>query len=144
MVKNRKGQKLAVIVDKPVGKASGLAFVMHGLGGFKEQVQIEMYAKTYYEKGFIAVRFDTANTIGESEGSYEDANITNYYEDLEDVIAWANAQEWYKESFLLMGSSLGGICIGLYAQRHPEKVRALAPACSVISGVLIRSTEDPN
>lgn len=35
-IKNRKGQNVLVIVDESKNQ-EGLAFVMHGLGGFKEQ-----------------------------------------------------------------------------------------------------------
>lgn len=38
-IKNRKGQKIAVVVEK-LEEQKGLAFVMHGLGGFKEQPHI--------------------------------------------------------------------------------------------------------
>jgi pimeloyl-ACP methyl ester carboxylesterase len=134
-IKNRKGQKVAVI-EEETKNAKGLAFVMHGLGGFKEQPHVATFAKAFLEKGFTAVRFDTTNSIGESDGKYEDATTTNYYEDLEDVIEWAGKQKWYKEPFWLVGHSLGGICTALYAQKYPNKVEALAPISTVVSGKL--------
>lgn len=109
---------------------------MHGLGGFKEQDHIATFAEAFKEKGFTVVRFDTTNTFGESDGKYEDATITNYYEDLEDVIRWSKIQKWYQEPFALVGHSLGGICSALYAENHPEKVLALAPISTVVSGQL--------
>lgn len=114
----------------------GLAFVMHGLGGFKESPQTRAVADVLHESNYTVVTFDTTNTFGESEGRYEEATTTNYYEDLEDVIAWAATQSWYKEPFVLAGHSLGGLCTALYAQRHPEKVKALAPLGTVVSGKL--------
>ena len=36
LIQNRKGQKIAVLLEKSLDQ-KGLAFVMHGLGGFKEQ-----------------------------------------------------------------------------------------------------------
>ena len=59
---------------------------MHGLGGFKEQKHIQTFADAFLENNFTVVLFDTTHTYGESEGKYEDATTTNYYEDLEDVI----------------------------------------------------------
>lgn len=139
-IQNRKGQKVAVIVEEnPTHK--GLAFVMHGLGGFKEQPHIEMFAKIFFEKGFTIVRFDTTNTLGESDGTYEDATTTNYYEDLEDVIQWAKGQSWYQEPFALAGHSLGGISTALFAEKYPEKVLALAPISTAISGPLMLEAE---
>jgi pimeloyl-ACP methyl ester carboxylesterase len=134
-IKNRKGQKIVVLVERAEPQR-GLAFVMHGLGGFKEQPHIQAIADTFRENGYTAVRFDTTNTLGESDGQYEDATTTNYYEDLEDVIAWTSSQPWYREPFCLAGHSLGGICTALYAERHPEKVKALAPISTVVSGKL--------
>ncbi len=132
-IKNRKREKISVIVEE-TENAKGLVFVMHGLGGFKEQPHIEIFAKAFLEKGFTVMRFDTTNSIGESDGKYEDATTTNYYEDLEDVIVWSSKQEWYQEPSWLVGHSLGGICISLYAQKYPEKVKTIAPISTVVSG----------
>lgn len=134
-IKNRKGQKLSVLIEE-VENSKGLAFVMHGLGGSKEQTHIQTFAESFLEEGFNVIRFDTTNSYNESEGEYENATVTNYYEDLEDVIKWAKTQSCYSEPFYLCGHSLGGICISLYAQKNPEEVKALAPISTVISGKL--------
>jgi alpha-beta hydrolase superfamily lysophospholipase len=134
-IRNRKNQKIAIILEKTKNQ-KGLAFVMHGLGGFKEQPHVKIFADAFIESGFTVVRFDTTNTIGESEGNYEDATITNYYDDLEDVIKWAASQEWYQEPFFLTGHSLGGICVAEYAENYPDKVKAVAPISTVVSGKL--------
>lgn len=134
-IKNRKNQNIVVLVE-PAEKQKGLAFVMHGLGGFKEQPQIETFAKAFRDNGYTVVRFDTTNTFGESDGKYEDATITNYYEDLEDVIAWAKGQAWYEAPFCLAGHSLGGFCVAYYAVNHKGIVKAVAPISPFISGEL--------
>lgn len=134
-IQNRKGQRVAVVVDV-AQQQKGVAFVMHGLGGFMAQPHIQEMGRAFYEQGFTTVLFDTTNTFGESDGSYEDATTTNYYEDLEDVIEWAKDQPWGTAPFVLSGHSLGGICSIVYAERHPDAVRALAPISPVISGAL--------
>jgi pimeloyl-ACP methyl ester carboxylesterase len=140
-IKNRKGQKVVVLVEQRE-HPQGLAFIMHGLSGFKEEPHIELYAKTFLANGYTAVRFDATNTFGESDGNYEDATVTNYYEDLEDVIAWAKSQPWYREPFCLIGHSLGALSVALYAEKYPERVKALAPTSTVVSGVLsMKSTK---
>ena len=139
-IKNRRGQKIAVLVERPEN-LKGLAFVMHGLGGFKEQPHIQAFAEAFLENGYTVVRFDTTNTFGESEGNYEDATTTNYYEDLEDVIEWAKSQEWYQEPFCLAGHSLGSFSIAFYGENHPGRVRALAPISTMISGELSTETK---
>jgi pimeloyl-ACP methyl ester carboxylesterase len=134
-IKNRKKQKIVLLVDVSPNQ-NGLAFVMHGLGGFKEQAHIKAFADVFKEEGFTVIRFDTTNTLGlgESEGKYEDATTTNYYEDLEDVIKLVKNKSWYQEPFWLAGHSLGGISIVLFAEKYPQKVKALAPISTVVSG----------
>lgn len=134
-IKNRKGQKISVIIEES-NESKGLVFVMHGLGGNKEQPHIKVIAKVFEKNKYTVVRFDTTNTFGESEGNYEDATITNYYEDLEDVINWSKTQTWYKEPFILAGHSLGSICAALYAENYSDKIKALAPLSTVVSGRL--------
>lgn len=139
-IQNRKEQKVAVIIEE-VKPQNGLAFVMHGLGGFKEQPHIKTIAEAFKQNGYSVIRFDTTNTLGESDGSYEEATTTNYYEDLEDVIKWSSDQEWYQEPFILAGHSLGGISVALFAENYPEKVKAVAPISTVVSGQLSVKTQ---
>lgn len=135
-IKNRKEQKLSVIVELAQNPA-GLAFVMHGNGGSKDEPHIQAFVEAFKAKDFNVVRFDTANSFGESEGNYEDATITNYYEDLEDVIGWAKTQAWYQAPFVLCGHSVGGMCVASYAEKFPNQVKALAPISSVVSSRFI-------
>jgi len=134
-IQNKKKQNIAVILEKAENQ-KGLAFVMHGFSGFKEQPHIETFANAFKEKEFTVIRFDTTNTLGESDGDLIDATLTNYYEDLQDVIKWAETQNWYQEPFVLAGHSLGGISSALFAEKNPEKVKALAPISTVVSGLL--------
>ena len=103
-IKNRKNQNVVIIVEENKN-SNNLAFIAHELSGCKEQPHIETYADAFKEKGFTVIRFDTTNTFGESDGDYADATVTNYYEDLEDVIEWAKDKEWYREPFWLAGHS---------------------------------------
>ena len=139
-IKNRDGKKIIVLVEQNP-KQKGLAFVMHGLSGNKEQPHIEIMIEAFKDKGYTVVSFDTTNTFDESEGNFEDATITNYYEDLEDVVSWSKDQEWYEEPFAMAGHSLGGICILLLAEKYPEKIKSLAPISTVVSGKLSFETK---
>lgn len=139
-INNRKGQRIVVLLEK-ADNTKGLAFVMHGLSGNKEQPHIITFAHAFREKGYTVVRFDTTNTFGESDGKYEDATVTNYLTDLEDVITWAKTQPWYIEPFCLAGHSLGGIAITLYAEKHPNEIKGLAPTSTVVSGMLSKQAE---
>ena len=135
IIKNRKNQNIIVELEKSENQ-TGLVFIEHGLSASKDKAHIIAYAEVFKSKNFTVVRFDTTNTFGESDGSYADATVTNYYEDLEDVIKWASQEGWYEEPFWLVGHSLGAISSALYAEKYPDKVKALAPTSSVISGEL--------
>lgn len=141
-IKNRKNQNIAVIIEK-ADNPKGLAFVMHGLGDSKDSDHSKSFARCFLDNNYSVVRFDTTNTFGESDGAFEDANITNYYEDLEDVINWSKKQAFYIEPFVLCGHSLGAICSGFYAENHPREIKALAPFSSVVNATLSRQTYSP-
>lgn len=136
---NRANKRICVVVEK-TPKPKGLAFVMHGLGGYKDQAHIRTICKAFLAAGYTVVSFDTTNTFGESDGNYEDATVTNYYADLEDVIAWAKTQSWFTKPFVLAGHSLGGLCTALYAEKRPDTVKGLAPISTVVSGALSLET----
>ena len=133
-IKNRKGQKVCVFVEQPAGKPKGLAIVMHGRSGGKDEPHIATFARAFLNNAYTVIRFDTTNTFGESEGKFEDVTLTGFYEDLEDVISWSKMQAWYQSPFCLAGHSLGAIAVALYAEKHPEEVKALAPISTVVSG----------
>ncbi len=139
-INNRKGQRIAVLTEEAPNQ-KGLAFVMHGLGSNKDAAHIKTIAQAFLDNGYTVVRFDTTNTYGESDGDYADATTTNYYEDFEDVLSWAKTQQWYQEPFCLAGHSLGALCMGLYAEKYPEKVKAFIPISAAVSGKL--STQAP-
>ncbi len=135
---NRKGLKIIALVEIPT-TPKGTAVVMHGLGGFKEQVHIQTFVEAFKVGGYTTVNFDTTNSIGESDGKFEDATLTNYYQDLEDVIAWVEKQSWFVKPLILSGHSLGGFSVAYYAENHPSEVYAIAPISPFVSGKL--STE---
>ncbi len=133
------GRNIAVLLDV-VKNASELVFIMPGLKGYKEEPYMETYAQAFIEKGITAVRFDTSNGLGETDGNFEDTTVTQYYKDLEDVIAWAKTQPWYKEPFYLLGHSLGSITTMLYAAKQPHKIKGIVPTSCVVSGELTTKT----
>lgn len=140
-IKNRKGQKIALVLEQPEGQArGGLGFILHGHCSVKEVSRVRVMAEVFVDNDIIAVSFDATNSIGESDGQPEKGTATGYYEDLEDVIKWASNQAWYQEPFHLAGASLGGLCVLLYAESFPNKVKALAPIVTSISGELTMET----
>ena len=131
-IENRQGQKIVVQIENETGKA-GLVFIVHGLSGNKEQLHIQVYAESFIENDYVVVLWDSTNTLGESDGKLEDATLTNYFLDMEDVVEWSESQDWYSEPFVVAGHSLGGACNILYATKYPDKVKALAPTSAFLS-----------
>src|SRR5688500_16133146 len=114
-IQNRDNKKLCVVVEG-LEHPDKLAFVAHGLSGNKDELHIRAIVEAVLESNYVVVSFDAAHTFGESEGEYEDATQTNYYEDLQDVILWASKQDWYLEPFVIGGQSFGGGTSIMYAQ----------------------------
>jgi len=139
--KNRNQLNIVIEVDR-IKNQKGLAFIVHGLGGFKEQHQMEAMKKAFLDNEFTVVRYDSSNAFGESGGNLENATMTQYYHDLEDVITWSKSQEWYQEPFVLTGHSVGGFCVTLYTLNYPKKVKAVAPISPVVSGELFSKTKE--
>lgn len=136
-ITNRDGNEVCVTVENKDSNEPKLAFVMHGLSGRKEEPHLRGMTQVLKDNDYTVVTWDAVHTFGESKGgNYEDATITNYYADLEDVISWASEQKWYVEPFVLVGHSLGGISTALYAEKYPERVKALAPISTVVNGEL--------
>lgn len=138
-IKNRHGLNIAVCVEIP-DNPKGLAFIVHGFRGFKEQAHIAAMADVTLDAHLVTVRFDCTNALGESDGSVSDATCTSCIADLEDVIAWAKTQDWYQAPFMLAGHSMGGIALLEYCKDHPRNVLAIAPVATCISGTLLYET----
>lgn len=139
-IQNGRGEKLSVLVDIPTNP-TGLAFIAHGLAGTKEQPHIIAFGQALNETSNITVRWDARHTQGESEGSLIDATLTNYLDDFESVVNWAQTQPWYVEPFIVCGHSLGAACALLFALKYPEKVKALIPTSSFVSGKAFEETK---
>jgi pimeloyl-ACP methyl ester carboxylesterase len=132
-IKNRYGLKIVGelhIPENPIG----LAFIEHGLGGFKEQVSIVATVDTLVKNNYIVISFDATNSVGESDGKYEDATTQLHYEDLIDVINWTKGESWYKEPFILVGSSLGGYSVVRYSEENPKLVKGVFAKAPMVSG----------
>jgi pimeloyl-ACP methyl ester carboxylesterase len=135
-IQNRKGLKMCVLVEESAGQ-KGLAFIMHGLGGFKEQPHLAALGEILKVHNYTVATFDTTNSFGESEGKFEDVTFQGVYEDLVDLINWSKKEKWYQEPFVLIGHSLGGYCVARYAEENPSVVKAVFPFAAGIAGELI-------
>lgn len=137
-ITNRHGLKIAVLVEIPE-QPSGLVFVAHGFTGCKEETHIIATAETALATNLICVRYDATHSFGDSDGDVQYSTVQTYVDDLADVIAWAATQEWYQEPYILLGYSFGGMSCLEYTRAHIDKVKALAPIGSFISGAFFHA-----
>lgn len=132
-ITNRSGQTLVGDV-RIANIPKGLVFIQHGLSGFRKQPYLAALCDYLHQQSFTVCAFDAANSFGESDGALEQATLTRHHNDLVDVISWAKGQSWYQSPYYLVGHSLGGASVILYAARYPEEVAALAPLSTVTGG----------
>ena len=156
-IKNRDGLNVRVCIDSPLNEVTaqkGLVFIMPGLGSYHTKPEFRAIAEIFMRHGYTSVSFDPTHSFGESDGEYADATFTGYAADLEDVIGWAskeldtfarkqNLNIKYSEPFILVGHSLGAMSVAYYAERFPQKVKALAPLSMAISGALSVEARSP-
>lgn len=135
-LKNRKGQKIVGVLEKPEGKIKGTCVVQHGWGGNRNKLTVQAIKNSFLESGFQTFNFDTTNSFGESGGDFEKSTLGLFYEDLEDVVKWAEKQEWFIGPLALTGHSKGGYSILKYAEEYPKEVSYLVPIAPVVSGKL--------
>ena len=113
---NKKNQKIAFRALK--GKSPGIVFI-HGLNSDMQGVKalsIEKYAKKHK---LAFVRFDCRGH-GKSFGKFEDFTISDWKEDIIDVI-----NKLTKGPQILIGSSMGGWLMTLAAKSLPNKITGL-------------------
>ena len=131
-IKNRYGLELFLTIHAQHNKK--LVFIVHGLGGWKEEDSLEIIRDMYIAHGFCVVMFDTSNSFGESEGDISNASVSSSLHDLEDVVAWTREQNFYTEPFMLAGHSLGGITSIIFTEKNTEKINGLFALSTIVSG----------
>ncbi|MEJ2125707.1 MAG: alpha/beta fold hydrolase [Alphaproteobacteria bacterium] len=114
--------------------AERIVFVQHGYSGSVDSDHIKPIIATYRNNGYTVIAFDFTNSFNEADGTLAESTIETHLHDLEDGIAWASSQSWYREPFALAGHSLGGFSALLYAENNPNKVLHLFPSAALING----------
>jgi pimeloyl-ACP methyl ester carboxylesterase len=124
---------IEIAVDLPIAPARGLAFIVAGLKGTKDQPHIATLAQTALQRGFCVVRFNSRHTKG---AALAKATISSLIEDLAIVIDWSMGQAWFRRPFILAGHSMGAIASLEYARAQQNLVSGLALTGACVSGAL--------
>lgn len=131
---NRDGKRMPATLQLPEGEAKGIALILHGIGGWRNQPVLVAVADEMVRQGYIAFRFDESDGVNSPDNDFFHNTTTHYCRDLEDVLAYVRQQEWYEGPLLLVGHSMGGFVAAWYAHQKPEEINQLillAPAISL-------------
>ncbi|MEK7681521.1 MAG: alpha/beta hydrolase [Chloroflexota bacterium] len=124
---NLRGQTLAGILDKPDAPTGRRPAVVlcHGFTGFKEVKYLVRLAQALRDAGFVCLRFDYADGVGDSDGSCEDMLLTHQIEDTFAAVNFMEADpDVDGQRIGLAGHSMGGVaCIAVAAS--DTRVKAL-------------------
>lgn len=143
-LKNRKGQNIVGLLEKPAGEIKGTGILQHGWGGNKEKTTMQAIKRGFHNAGFQTFNFDTTNTFGESDGDYEQSSQRLHTEDFFDVMTWAKQQNWYIRPVAISGHSMGGYSVAKYTEEHQEDVDFCIPVAPLVSGELLYQQYEKN
>lgn len=110
------GRKLAYV--KVAGSSPGVVFV-HGLNSNMSGQKALALEDCCQQRGCSYVRFDLSGH-GQSSEDFKTCNLSMWLEDLDSVISSLT-----EGPQVIVGSSIGGWLMFLYAMRYPDKVSGL-------------------
>ena len=114
---NEKGEKLAALVDLPLGKPVAFALFAHCFTCGKDNVSAKRISERLAMCGIAVLRFDFTG-LGMSEGEFADTHFSSNVDDL--VAAGDHLRKTYGAPAILIGHSLGGAAALAAAHRIPD------------------------
>lgn len=97
-----------------------LVILCHGFSGNCQSELFNDIADDLQQNSIASLRFDF-NGHGKSDGPFQNMTVLNEIDDLKDVIAWAQSQQWVG-SISLLGHSQGGVVASMTAGELGDKV----------------------
>lgn len=112
--------------DDPADQRPGV-ILSHSFTGYKEIPHLKALADRLASEGFIALRFDFTDCVGESDGTCEDMKLSNQITDLKSALSFFESRGDVDEKRVgLAGHSLGGMTSILVAAED-DRPSALVP-----------------
>jgi len=118
---NGKGEKLAGVLDLPLGEPTGFALFAHCFTCGKDIRAAKVIAERLSVHGIAVLRFDFTG-LGGSEGEFANTHFSSNVDDL--VAAADHLRKTRSAPALLIGHSLGGAAV-LAAAHRIEEARAV-------------------
>jgi uncharacterized OsmC-like protein/pimeloyl-ACP methyl ester carboxylesterase len=114
---NAKGEKLAALIDLPLGMPVAFALFAHCFTCGKDNLAAKHIAERLAMCGIGVLRFDFTG-LGMSEGEFADTDFSSNVDDL--VAAGDHLRKTYGAPAILIGHSLGGAAALAAAHRIPD------------------------
>ena len=111
---NAKGEKLAALIDLPLGKPSAFALFAHCFTCGKDNLAAKRIAERLALCGIGVLRFDFTG-LGMSEGEFANTHFSSNVDDL--VAAADHLRKTHGAPAILIGHSLGGAAVLAAAHR---------------------------
>jgi putative redox protein len=114
---NAKGEKLAALLELPLGKPTAFALFAHCFTCGKDNLAAKRMAERLAINGIAVLRFDFTG-LGASEGEFANTHFSSNVDDL--VAAADHLRKTKQAPAILIGHSLGGAAVLAAAHRIPE------------------------
>ena len=114
---NSKGEKLAAVLDLPLGKPTAFTLFAHCFTCGKDMLAAKRIAEQLTMHGIGVLRFDFTG-LGGSEGEFANTHFSSNVDDL--IAAADHLRRSYAAPTVLIGHSLGGTAILAAAHKIPE------------------------
>jgi len=114
---NAKGEKLAAVLDLPLGKPTAYALFAHCFTCGKDNLAAKRIAERLTIHGTAVLRFDFTG-LGSSEGEFANTHFSSNVDDL--VAASDHLRKVYSAPAILIGHSLGGCAVLAASHLIPE------------------------
>ena len=118
---NSKGEKLAAVLDLPLGEPTAYALFAHCFTCGKDNIAAKRIAERLSVHGIATLRFDFTG-LGGSEGEFANTHFSSNADDL--VAAADHLRKTKAAPAILIGHSLGGAAV-LAAAHRIEEARAV-------------------
>ncbi len=121
---NRQARTLVGDLGIPDGDGPHPAvLVIHGFRGNRGERHIQAVGDALVWSGFVSLRVDLTNNLGDSEGDFADLTVSQELDDADDALNYLMARPEVDPARIgITGHSLGGLVAAIAAARRPEIV----------------------
>jgi alpha-beta hydrolase superfamily lysophospholipase len=133
MLTNREGKRMPATVRLPSVPAKGTVVLLHGLGGWKDQMIIAETAEGLALDGYVTFAFDDSQGVRSLDARFYDATTSAYLNDIQDALVYVRAQSWFTGPLTLIGHSQGAHAAVTYTVRHASEVSRLVLIAPLLS-----------